>query len=678
MIDPINSVSITDHQIFKGKSLSKSLSNEELCEIIDSDLAAYESRFSTLLEKVNANIKYYVGEQVDRSKLTAGEAEVFVNRILVAIETMASIVTSVTPLPWVIVTPKTKRARDLENKLERHLRDAWEYEVNMQQKMERLFRKHALSRVGFIKVFWNKAKDCFDAKLVDLKDLRFDLDAQSIDDTKFICEFPILTIEELMVKFPDKKNKKYLEDLSLKFGGGMRSKIRYQEYWGVKINEKGEKEVYVIYKHDKHIFDIEENPYWTKGENHFRFQRIPYIALNSMSLGTSIVDDTSAVENAISIQDLINKRKRQIDKNAWLANGIMVTHANAMSKEEFAKINGKTAKVYLSGDVEDIGGAFGKITGRSLERGVYEDMYDSKNEIDNIFGTHETTRGSTQRELSGKSIAMLRDADYGRQDLTGRSYEQVAEEFYNWAVQMMYVKYKGERPILSSNEDYLPEDEMKRGRGLVAKDSRDDVISKDDFKGLKVKVIVKRGSTRPKDPESMREMAIMLRQTGVLNPLTFFEMVGVDNPRREARREFMWQQDPSLLFPEVRGDDAVDPDAVIHIKDINNGLPAVDSIFENEDIERYIKHLNTHNLYLQEAEIEEDLVPYSELPAELKVAHREHIEQEKLVLQQLAQKMEQEAMQQQAMMGGQMPGAMPGQMPGEMPQEGMGGLTGLL
>lgn len=627
-----------------------------ISKIIEYDILSVNSRFNELEQKAEQNKKYWKGEQIDKDKLKVGDAEVFINRVLVATETMASIITSTTPLPWVIVTPKNKRGRILENKLERELRDIWEYGVNMQQKMERVLRRFFISKVGFVKVFWNDVTDAFDAKLVDLKDVRFDLDVPTLDESRFFVEYVTDTVENLISRFPDKKE--YLNRVAENTTGGIRGKIRYIEYWGKSIDDKGKVQLIVCYKHNSEILAVENNPYWNRGDNHFKMQKYPYIPMNSLSLGYSVVDDTSTFENAIPVQDLINTRKRQINKNAWLANGILVTHANAMSKPTFDKINGDTSKIYLDGDIENVDAALRKVTGRALEGGVYEDMYDSKREIDNIFGTHETTRGEGGNDQTARGMMMLRDADYGRQDLTGRSYEQVAEDFYNWAIQMMYVKLKKKKAILSPKEENNSMDAYKQESGIMP-ESKEDYISKDDFKGLTVKVIVKKGSTRPKDPEAQREMAVMLKQTGTLNPLTFFELVGVENPRKEARREFLWTTNPVMLFPETQGEMLIEPAALGHIKDINNNIAgAEDQLFESMDLETYGKHLNTHNIYIQNGEIDEDLEVFADLDSSKQSIHRRHIEVEKERLKALLEQ-EQARMEQQ------------GVSPQPVPEEGL-------
>jgi hypothetical protein len=635
------------------------VTDEKLIEIVREDMERDNGKFEKLFNIAKKNKRYYVGDQVDERKLKRGLYPAVVNRVFVSIETMAAIITSVTPEPYVIVTPRGQQARNLKDKLERHLRDEWEFFQNMQQKFEQLMRMYYMSRVSFLKVRWNDTFDDFEFKPVKLKKLRFDMDAITVDDSPFFSEKVKLTIGELRVMFPDKQKEidKILAGFDSSERKGDRSDIVITEYWGKYLDDKGKVVTYVTWIYQDTVFDRILNPYWnTNGDNHFRVGRFPYIPLNSISIAESMVDETSPIEQAIPLQDLINKRKRQIDRNAGNANGKWVASSDAMSQSQFDGIGPNTDKIFLDGDDPNPNG-LSLQTGRALDGGVFADLQDSKREIDNIFGTHETTRGelgAASETLGGQRLR--RDSDFGRLDLTARSYEQVAEEVYNWMVQMMYVKYKAPKDIASVKEEGVPEDRIKNEVGMNDKDI--DTISKKDFKGHRVKVIVKRGTTRPKDPAALAADAVTLRQTGVLNPITFFEMYGAKNPQQEARREFLWHNSPEMLFPELTGYELYEPGAIIHIKDINARTgDATDEPFESDDVETYVKHVETHGNYIRGIDIlGSDTLPlFEELPVDIQEDQKAHLEVEQAILEQKIQELEAQAALEQEQ-GGAIPG----------------------
>lgn len=647
-----------------GDEITPEISNEELVKIITHDLEANSSSFSELIKIAEQNESYWAGNQIDKHRLKSGDAPVHVNRILVAQETIIPIITQEVPPPMIVVTPKSKKGKKLESKLSRHLRDLWDYYVNMQFKMEVVLRNYLNSRVGFLKVRYDEDKKTICTDNVRLSRLRFDVRATSVEHSRFVAEYVTETIADVIRRFPGAK--KALMSESLRAPLGTRSEMTYVEYWGTYVSEDNKVVSYVCWKYKNTLLGKDFNPYWNKtGSNHFMYPKKPYIPLNSLSLGKSMVDDTSITEQAIPLQDILNKRKRQIDRNANFANGIMVTTAAAMDKPTFEGINPGTSKVYLNSDVENIDGAFRVVTGRAMESGIFQDMQDTKNEIDNLYGAHATLRGERTAFETKGGRELLKEGSLGRQEILRRSYEQVAEEVYNWWVQLMYVFYTEPQDIITEEESRNPGNEQKKMENII--DPNEDKLSKKDFKGFKIKCIVKAGTTRPKDPETLRADAITIRQTGNMNPLTFFEMMGVDNPRQEARREYLWQQPElrSMMFPEVQGEFTIDPIAIMHIKDMNSGMmEAEDTLIDTADIETIRKHIATHNMYVRGIDIDENLEPFENLPVWVQEMHKSHISMEKGILQKQSEKMQDEQAQmqggiegqalEQAQMGGQM------------------------
>lgn len=616
-----------------GEEISSKLSDEELLTSIKDDITRVDSRFKRIEAIAEKNEKYWAGDQLNKERLPAGEDPLFVNRILISTETIAAIITQETPPPWIIVTPRKKASRLLQSKVERQLYDLWEYTLNMQGKMETLLRQYLMQRVGVMKVFWNDRTDELDAKPLRLSKVRFDLEATSIDESRFFAEKLKANIGTLMRMFPEKKD--YFQAMITTKRYTTKTELVYWEHHA-DYEEDGRPHVLTTWIHNNEILGRETDIYWNsrKSNNHFKYPRKPYVVLNSLRTGKSLIDETSIIEQAIPLQDAVNERKRQIRRNAWLANGIMVATAAAMSKETFEKIGPRTSKIFLDQETDNVGNGFAKVTGRSMESGVYEDMYHSIREIDNLFGSQDVVRGerSGPETLGGRRL--LLSQSLGRQDLTRRAYEQVAEEIYNWWIQIMRVKYDDQRDIITAKSEVQPEEEAKRQAGLVVKD--EDIISKKDFVGFHVKIIVKAGTTRAKDPEARREDAITLAQTGMINPLTMFEMMGLEDPKSHARRQFLWESGQGqMLFPELGGDQFTEPVAIQHIMDINNGIVGADEdLYDNaEDVEEFIKHVQTHNMYIQGVEVEEDLELFDNLSLEVQNQHKRHLRMESMKLQ---------------------------------------------
>jgi len=631
---------VSDGETRSGEYGSGIPMDDEIIKIVKDDYGRYSAEFRNLNEIRKKNLKYYKGDQIDTSRLTPYDSKIIDNRIFLSIETMIPIITAITPNPWVIVKPRNKRGIQLADKITRHLRDEWEVHQKMQQKAERLLRQLVLSRFAVLKIIWDEIKDDFKVMIVHPSNIRFDMAATDVDELDYVIEDSRMSIDKAIVKFP--RQREYLEEVRTAKGG--RSKIKIREYWGRHVTPDKQMAILhsIVYK-DRVLFK-EINPYWNsdKMRNHFKLPKFPYIFLNAFNTGASIVDDTSLVEQVLSLQDLVNKRKRQIDKNASRSNGMLVTSSQYMGKAEFDQINFvEKEKVYLNGEVEDVHNAIKVLTPKALDAGVYNDLIHSTNEVDNIIGIHSTTRGERTGEETAMGRKILRDADYGRLDLLARAYEQVSEELYRWMIQMMYVKYSRVE-ILSDAEPTTPDDMMNRSVGLYQGED-DDIITRDEVGKYRITIIVKKGSTRPLDPAQLQDMAVQLMQVGQLDPLTFHEAYRgreLPDPRVAARRLYLWRTDPSLLFPELQSADLIDYSAIRHIEEINRDkYKGQDDILEMNDperIEEYQKHINTHTLYMKGVEIDAEIEPYSALDDEIKEAHSEHLRMEQMALGRLA------------------------------------------
>src|SRR3990167_9530172 len=75
-----------------------------------------------------------------------------------------------------------------------------------------------------------------------------------------------------------------------------------------------------------------------QGKNHFKNKKKPYIFLSVFNLGKHPHDDTNLMQQNIPLQDLINKRLSQIDKNADNSNGGVAVSGDAFTEEQASKV----------------------------------------------------------------------------------------------------------------------------------------------------------------------------------------------------------------------------------------------------------------------------------------------------------------------------------------------------
>jgi len=657
-----------DIKTLRTDQYKENIDDDKIIEMYKEDLNDADSLYNELLSVFHKSERYWRGQQVTIGDLRYGESNIVDNKILVAVEKSVAKITSSTPHPWITVTPKNSKGLAIQEKLQRMMIDAWDYDLNMQQKGERTSRIYYMARVGWAKYGLDDSSDLF-VDVVRPESIRYEINKE-LHESRFFIHYLTASIAELKARFPN--SKEHLNDLAKQHGSN-RSEITYAEYWGKFYTDSGECKIFVSWLYNGHVFKTDVDPLWhkTKKNNHFKYNRFPFIPMHSLATAGSVVDETSLIEQSLALQDNINERKRQISRNAWLANGILVATAAAMDEADFLSMDFFTDKVFLKAEMESISAGFGTVTGRPFESGIYDDMQQSASSISDIFGIVDIIPG----EIS-------QPEGTGRLDLTARAYEQFAEDIYNAVLQLMCVSSKDEYIISTDKDEYGDTVMPGANTGLTTIDTNDNKIAKKDLYNFDVKIRVRKGTVLPKDPVTDRDAAFKLMQTGQLDPYTFAKMAGLDNPKQFAKRMFMWS-DPELkkdLFPDLAGGENLHPTGIRQIEIINKAfdnegfmkkyadsledLPAATVYADFMDAEDLNSHVNTHNLYMRGAEVHPDLIPFSDLPIDLQTIHMKHVKFEKDQLEMLLK----EEQQNQPPQAEQMPPE--GQMPAEMSIDG--------
>src|SRR6185503_12476817 len=108
--------------------------------------------------------------------------------------------------------------------------------------------------------------------------------------------------------------------------------------------------------------------------------------------------------------------------------------------------------------------------------------------------------------------------DESRIGLISEYLEQVADEIFNWYVQLMYVYYDEPHTIAVLGQQMA---------------TQYFTLSQQDFIG-NLTVSVKEGSLIPKDSLTKRNEAIELWGAGAIDPITLFERLEDPNPHQRA------------------------------------------------------------------------------------------------------------------------------------------------
>lgn len=487
--------------------------------------------------------KYWLGQQYAE----LGEERPLQDNILFeSLETFLAIVTRKNPEPNVTDPLNTEEGKDFALKVSRNL--AYLSDLRrLKLKLKKMARYWSLYRLGVIKIVWDLAENEIDFIPIRPQKLILDPNA-TINECEYsgdyIGEYRKDTANTLIRRYPNKET-----FIKSQVQGKLDTQLQYIEWWT---------DEYTCWELNGEILDKIKNPHYNyetnetttdefgldmenevPGNNHFVLPQKPYVFLSVFNLGKHPVDDTSLLKQNLATQDLINKRLKQIDRNAdninggWAISGALSGILKGQAAEAVEAFREGGAVWIPQGDVNR---AVAKMVGSPLPTEVYNQLVDARNEVRNNMGVRGSNPQGTMSEktVRGKIITSGQDAD--RSSLIAEYLEQVADQIFNWATQMMAVYY--DTPHQTPMADNKPE--------------MSNEVSKTDFVH-KILVSVKEGSLIPKDPLTVRNEAIDLWSAGALDPISLYKALDFPNPDDMAMKLFQWKTNPQGLFQNQPG-----------------------------------------------------------------------------------------------------------------------------
>lgn len=259
--------------------------------------------------------------------------------------------------------------------------------------------------------------------------------------------------------------------------------------------------------------------------NYFDEPRKPYIFATIFNNENSPIGRTDMITLSASLQQGIDKRKIEIGENCELANGIIKVDAEVMGKSDAQRIRFETKGVIWG---KGVVAGVQRETGTPLPQMVFDDMIDSRQEIDNIMAASSAFRGERQgQETKAGRLALIQQS-YLRLNELVQVIDYVYYEMFSWAMQLSKTRY---------TEYHYAKWMGKEGAREVIE------VIQDDFEnGSEVKVIA--GKTLPVDNEFKFEQAQNDVQQGYISPVDYLEIAKYDNARELAQNAVLYQQNP--------------------------------------------------------------------------------------------------------------------------------------
>ena len=268
--------------------------------------------------------------------------------------------------------------------------------------------------------------------------------------------------------------------------------------------------------------------------NYFDAPRKPYIFATIFNNENTPIGRTDMIQLASSLQKGIDKRKMDIDENCEMANGILKVDANTMGKSDAQRIRFQTKGIIWGKGVKD---GVTRETGAALPEMVFQDMVDSRQEIDNIMAATSAFRGEREgQETKAGRLALIQQS-YLRLNELVQVVDYMYGECYGWAMQLSKSRYTEYRKA-SWMGDEGEQEEME--------------IIQDDFDDGQ-EVVVIPGKTLPVDDEFKFEQAQNDVMNGIISPVDYLKIAQYDDPNEVAKNAVTYKMNPAYavgLTPE--------------------------------------------------------------------------------------------------------------------------------
>jgi hypothetical protein len=475
------------------------------------------------------------------------------NRIFLSVETLASTLVSRVPYPEVIEAQDSDASRELADDYSKVLY-AKADELNIKGTLQMVARHLLMGyRIGVAKYSWDfeagglKEDGTYtgDIKVRAVRPHNVIIESYTENSEKipFIAESMQGSIEELGYRFPDKKDA-LMANYKSAVGSTpqMTTKVKYYEAWFTFYDKKGNCQEGLAFKYMDTLMDSGLNPYFNydatpQNSNFLDRPNKPYIIFNFLNQGKYIYDDTSLTEQASSQQDILEKRGRQLVENGDDAKSTLILNTQMIDGAAATKYAHNPSDIIaVKGDARM---AANRIPPRELPKYVYEDKLDARNEIDNIFGTHQPLRGEqSQVPTLGQEVISQR-SDLGRLQALSEDIERGATLLYRGITQL-YKVFATEEQIIR----YVGSDTGKTSFLAFKSDKIED--------GVEIRV--QAGSIAPEDKLTDRNEAVELAKIGGrIDPLTFFKKWHIEKPREAAKNLFYFLFMPDKYASEVLG-----------------------------------------------------------------------------------------------------------------------------
>lgn len=522
------------------------------------------------------------------------------NRIFTSVETIASTVNARIPQVDVMPANETPISRQVSQDVMKY---CWGYtkRYNVLDLFRLSGRNLQIKRGAFIKLRFDPSKGKYGeivSEFVQPEDIIVDKDAAMGEIPRFITHIIRKhTAAEIIAMLPGCEQKIYkMLGITRKDKKGdlvayktqLGKKLEIYETWFRYLDTDGAEPVMqsgVMWTDPecKYLLDKDRNPNWNYEEDEDKLANLfdepmpPFIPINYLNDGSSYIDQTSLIEQAKSLQKILNKRGFQIMENADQAGGGLVFNTKMITKDEIGRLVGHPdERIGVNGDVNE---AVTRVAPPPLPNYVILDKQDARSEIDNVFATHAISRGEESGNDTLGQDTLQKSGDMTRMDDVTRAIERQATMYYRYLVQMIKVYYTEEHWIAAKGDDGQPIFVALHGDMLE--------------NGIDIEVVA--GSMRPIDTVTEQKWIAKFMERDYIDPLTVFEVAAgkhMPSPEVMLERFLQWKTNP-MGFGQFAKSEQFSREAYMDIQVLNGGeMPKIRDEYSPD----YLNFVNNYML----------------------------------------------------------------------------------
>ncbi len=590
-------------------SMSDDRLDKMLIQSLDENQSYWQRKPWQLQKTDKENTNFLLGDQLDdRQLMRAGENFVD-NRMFSSLRAILSYATGQLAVPE--ITPSRgddiylKGAQDIQKALYQHAADN---KVDIKTRaavMNLLTRKR-----GPIKLRFDPEKGEYGDIVTEVcnpEDIIVDRNAQFLGNPNIIYHRLRCSVDELIARFPEKE-----ADIKIAYSikQGRYSQVSrfvtYFEAWFTYLdNEHKSREGVAWFIPEHHlILDKMPNPNWVytgddkkdKRQNIMERPPKPFIWFNYINTGHSFIDDTCLFEQTKPLQEMLNHRNMQLNRNIDFMNGRWIASKKAFSEEDAQKFINKGARTVALVDTDDVNKALKAETPNSLPAEVYNSVVDFRNEIDQMMGTPSQFKGASpsSQDTATRDIMVKQQAGMLQDDLV-RCVASGMEDYYKVLLQMMRTYY---------TEDYWFQ--VRGGDGKY-----EFILINGENIDANVKISVQVDSTLPLDKEKIRATAMDLWKTGqAIDYRTLMEDIGLPDPEIRTERYMKSKMDPVGYLRAIEGSQIHD-EAEVDIQLLLAGkMPEERDAYDAEYLNYFNRFLTTNRFARQKQESKAQVVQF--------------------------------------------------------------------